>query len=609
MRGDSNLKKIISLILAACIAFASAFAVASSALGATKISRAKSNSDFAKISAEIVYLYEEKTSGSSEQSSGETLRILGRTTDAFYNFRRLGAEECVIGADGRFLLQFNGYSEFKYALDILHSDSKIVYAEPDAIITVGSESEGGAENLSWGVEALKLDKYSEYIAENFGDAEDFKVAIVDTGIEDIEPLKGRLTEGYDFVENDSDAFEDTSEDSHGTFLAGIVADCTKGTPVRIMPVRVIELDEGYLSVAVNGIYYAVDNGARVINISLSGINGMCSSLDEAAEYAEKNNAVIVACSGNFKKNTSGICPAHIDSVITVSAVGESLGFSYAYSDFGESVDVVAPGDNIVGYGADGNLKTLYGTSMSAAFISAGAALFMIENSACNPSQVQTAIKNVCTDLGIEGFDEYYGYGIPDFSRFIDNPSVYVTGVEFSLDNLQCLVGTSCLPGHGVYPSDATDKSVVFSSSNPAVARVEGSEIYIVSQGVAVITVTTVDGGYTDSITIEAVNPEIPEPTPVGIEIEKAPDKIRYTYKSKESLDLSGIRVSVVYSDSSTKAVEDIRDITASGFSTDKAGSRKITVSYGGFTDEFEITVGYAWWQMIIRILLLGFLWY
>ncbi len=603
------MRRIFSLILAACIAFASAFAVASSALGATKITSAKNNSDFAKISAGIVYSYNSKTNGNGDQCYGETMRILGRTTDVSYNFKRLGAEECVVGADGRFLLQFNGYSTFKYALDVLRSDSKIVYSEPDSIITVSSEYEGGAEHLSWGVEALGLDKYAEYISENQGGSAEFKVAIVDTGVEDIEPLKDRLIEGYDFVENDSDAFEDTSEDSHGTFLAGIVADCTKDTPVKIMPVRVIELDEGYLSIAVNGIYYAVDNGARVVNISLSGVKGMCSSLDEAAEYAEKNNAVVVACSGNFRKNTSGVCPAHIESVITVSAVGESLEFSYAYSDFGESVDVVAPGDNIVSYGADGNLKTLYGTSMSAAFISAGAALFMIENSACNPSQVQTAIKSVCTDLGDEGFDIYYGNGIPDFSKFIDNSFVFVTGVEFSLDDLKCLVGSSCLPGYGVYPSDATNKNVIFSSSNPAVARVEGNEIYIVSQGVAVITVSTVDGGYTDSIRIEAVNPEKPEPKPVGIEIEKAPDKIKYTYKSKETLDLSGIRINVVYSDSSTKPVEDIRDISVSGFSTDKAGSRSITVSYGGFTDEFEITVGYAWWQMIIRILLLGFLWY
>ena len=118
------MKRILSVFIAAFIAVSSAFAAGASALGATEITRTKSNSDFAKISAEIVYSYNNRTNGSSDQSNGETLRILGRTTDASYNFKRLGAEECVIGADGRFLLQFNGYSAFKYALDILRSDSE-----------------------------------------------------------------------------------------------------------------------------------------------------------------------------------------------------------------------------------------------------------------------------------------------------------------------------------------------------------------------------------------------------------------------------------------------------------------------------------------------------
>ena len=256
IRKEENciLKKILSIFFAVIIALSSVLATGAAAFGNASVIKTENNFEFAKISAEIVYLYKNKTNGSGEQSSGETLRILGRTTDTSYNFRRLGAEECVIGADGRFLLQFNEYSVFKYALGVLKNDSEIVYAEPDALVTVSSESEGGNGNLSWGVEALGLDKYSEYISENFGNSPDFKVAIVDTGIEDIAPLEGRLTQGYDFVENDNDAFEDTSEDSHGTFIAGIIADCTEDTCVKIMPVRVIEIDECYLSVAVNGIY-------------------------------------------------------------------------------------------------------------------------------------------------------------------------------------------------------------------------------------------------------------------------------------------------------------------------------------------------------------------
>ena len=92
-------------------------------------------------------------------------------------------------------------------------------------------------------------------------------------------------------------------------------------------------------------------------------------------------------------------------------------------------------------------------------------------------------------------------------------------------------------------------------------------------------------------------------------IDKTPNKTKYTYKSDEALDLNGIQIIVTYSDSSTKVIYNPIGITAEGFSTAMAGKQNITVEYEGLTDEYEITVGYTWWQMIIRILLLGFLWY
>ena len=437
-RGESfDLKKILTVFLAVSIAVSSAFALGASALGSSKIKRADDNFEFARLSANIVYLYDSDSNKNTDQSYGETLRVIGRTTDKSYNFRALGAEECVIGADGRFLLQFNDYSSYKYALTALRADGKIVYAEPDVKMSISSESEGDNGYLSWGVEALGLDKYSEYIAEKYPDKETV-VAIVDTGVEDIEPLKDVLIDGYDFVENDADAFQDISEDSHGTFLAGIVADCTKGTSVKIMPVRVLELKEAYLSMVVNGIFYAVDNGADVINLSLCVTVGYCKPLHDAADYAEENNVLFVASSGNFAKDTANVCPAHIESTISVSALDKNLEFA-EYSDFGDEIDFAAPGSGIVSYGADGKLKTLNGTSMSAAFISAGAALYLIENPTCTPSQVQFAFKDACTDLGDKGFDDNFGNGMPDFSKFIGNKYVPVTGIQLPLGYVECAV--------------------------------------------------------------------------------------------------------------------------------------------------------------------------
>lgn len=94
----------------------------------------------------------------------------------------------------------------------------------------------------------------------------------------------------------------------------------------------------------------------------------------------------------------------------------------------------------------------------------------------------------------------------------------------------------------------------------------------------------------------------------GIEIATPPTKTHYTYKT-DSLDLSGLTVKVMFSDGSSKLITDTDMLKVYGFSTDTVGTKTIAVAYGSHTAELEITVSYVWWQWIIRILLLGFIWY
>jgi uncharacterized repeat protein (TIGR02543 family) len=91
------------------------------------------------------------------------------------------------------------------------------------------------------------------------------------------------------------------------------------------------------------------------------------------------------------------------------------------------------------------------------------------------------------------------------------------------------------------------------------------------------------------------------------ELKKAPAKITYYYK--ESLDLSGIELTVVNPDGMVEKVTDTSEMKVSGYDPNKIGEQTVTVEYDGETVEFNVTVSYAWWQWIIRILLLGFIWY
>ena len=91
-------------------------------------------------------------------------------------------------------------------------------------------------------------------------------------------------------------------------------------------------------------------------------------------------------------------------------------------------------------------------------------------------------------------------------------------------------------------------------------------------------------------------------------IANLPSKVAYTYRN-DSLDLSGLALTVTYSDGTTENVTDTSKMKVVGFDNTKIGTQTVTVECEGQIVQFEVSVSYAWWQWIIRILLLGFLWY
>lgn len=125
--------------------------------------------------------------------------------------------------------------------------------------------------------------------------------------------------------------------------------------------------------------------------------------------------------------------------------------------------------------------------------------------------------------------------------------------------------------------------------------------YAIGSGTKTVTVTYKGKTATFAITV------IPsaEKKVVGMRIQKFPDKMDYYYK--EALSTSGMTLLVEYSDGTSGTVTSGYSVPATTFA--KTGTHTVTVTYEGFTDDFSVNVTYAWWQLLIRILLLGFLWY
>ena len=103
--------------------------------------------------------------------------------------------------------------------------------------------------------------------------------------------------------------------------------------------------------------------------------------------------------------------------------------------------------------------------------------------------------------------------------------------------------------------------------------------------------------------------QTPEKEIKSLSVKNKPNKIEYVYRSNNTIDMTGLSVLVNYTDGTSEVITDSTKITSKGLNTHKAGKQTITITYEGIETSYEIRVKYTWWQWIIRILLLGFLWY
>lgn len=248
------------------------------------------------------------------------------------------------------------------------------------------------------------------------------VAVVDTGVDFGAPDLANTNRlpGYDFVNNDTDP---TDDQSHGTHVAGTIAQSTNnGVGVagvafnaNLLPVKVLGSDgQGSYENIIRGIMYAVDQGARVINLSLAGRNGS-QALRDAMAYAYNRGVLVVAAAGN--SNGPVEFPAAYDDYVL--AVGSTRFDSTRapYSNSGSQIDLVAPGGDIDvdqnqdGY-ADGILQQTFktpgsgytylffeGTSMASPHVAGVAALMLSRKPNASPDEVKTIMMRTARSLG------------------------------------------------------------------------------------------------------------------------------------------------------------------------------------------------------------------
>ncbi|MCU1467379.1 MAG: peptidase, partial [Actinomycetia bacterium] len=251
------------------------------------------------------------------------------------------------------------------------------------------------------------------------------VAVVDTGVLGAhEDLVGSVIPGIDLA---SDAAQydparngEVDPGGHGTHVAGIIAahpnngvGIAGAAPgVKIMPIRILDKSgSGSSSDVAEGIIWAVNHGARLVNLSLGG--GPSPGMQAAIQYARSRQVVTFAAGGNsYQDGNQANYPAAYPEAVAVGAVDSSLHHA-SYSNTGAYIDVVAPGDQIWSTYGTGRAQyaLMSGTSMATPYATAAAALLLSERPSLSATDVTSLIEGTASDLGPRGRDDTFGHGL------------------------------------------------------------------------------------------------------------------------------------------------------------------------------------------------------
>jgi serine protease len=262
---------------------------------------------------------------------------------------------------------------------------------------------------------LKIDKALQLAGDH-----EVTVAVIDTGIDFKHPeLKSQVLPPYNAVS----PADMTLTDVHGTHVSGIIA--SEGDNgigghginpnAKILPIDVFNGGLGASDyVIAEGILYAVEQGADVINMSLGGY-GESKLLEEAVAKAIEAGVTVVAAAGNESWDEYS-SPASYKGVISVGSTNSQNQLS-SYSNYGPSVDIVAPGESVYNTVYDfmkgSSFAELSGTSMASPVVAGVASLLKSKYPDLKPHEVEAILENTAKDLGEEGYDLKFANGLVD----------------------------------------------------------------------------------------------------------------------------------------------------------------------------------------------------
>ncbi|WP_193774783.1 S8 family serine peptidase [Vallitalea guaymasensis] len=286
---------------------------------------------------------------------------------------------------------------------ILNDNDEVILDENDTKISIPNINIEGAWNITKGSEKVLIGVLDTGIDINHPELTEHiymnEQEIPDNGIDDDDNGYVDDVNGWDFINKDNSVFDSVSSDTHGTHIAGVIANLAPN--VKIVPLKFISGDIGYTSEAIEAIKYAKDLGIKIINCSW----GSMQFNKALKEVMAESDILFIGSAGNDGVNSSQypVYPASYDlsNIVSVGASYDN-GNLTIFSNYGEDVHIAAPGKDILSTTPNNGYEYLSGTSMSAAVVTGISALLQSNMPDYTSSEIAVKIKkNVTVNSRLE----------------------------------------------------------------------------------------------------------------------------------------------------------------------------------------------------------------
>ncbi|MDN4071978.1 S8 family serine peptidase [Fictibacillus terranigra] len=341
------------------------------------------------------------------------------------------ASPSILKEEGISVYQIPNDKNYEKTLNQIKEDQAVDYAEPNYVSKKSAEPVLPNDKLYDQQWALKKINWTKNLVNPSAGQKPVIVAVLDTGVNANHPdLQGKLLKGKDFV-NNLQAPTDTV--GHGTEVTGIIGATTDNkigisglnNYVKILPVRVGGKVSIPNSSVIAGLHYAINQGAKVINMSFGSAEPSQAEYDAIMEAVRKG-ITLVAASGNENPVYGVNYPAAYPQVISVGATRYNDTIA-PFSSRGPELDVVAPGTDIMTTLKDRTYgqKGVSGTSFSAPMVSGLASLLLTKNPSLTPQQIEYMIEKSAYKPNRSGYNtaagltDFYGYGRIDAAKALE----------------------------------------------------------------------------------------------------------------------------------------------------------------------------------------------